>query len=150
MPCTVKPIKSWLVPSYWEFVCRYVVQALEHAHGELRAEDVYDYLLKETMFLFIAQRPLICGAASCEVVQYARKKAIRVVTVAGENFADWRQPLQDQIVQWAGRINADSIEAYVRPGLVPQLEQLGYKQAYIGMLYEIRQDHGKEIWNANR
>ncbi len=100
------------------------------------------------MYLFIAQKPLICGAATCEVVQYARKKAIRVVTVSGEPFDDWREALQTQLVDWAGRINADSIEAYVRRGLVPQLENLGYKQAYTGVIYDVRQ-HGKEVGNAD-
>lgn len=132
------------MPSYWEFVGRYIDEALEHAHGELISDDIYDCLLKETMFLFVAKRPYICGAATCEVVQYARKKAIRVVTVAGKDFADWRQPLHDQIIDWGTRINADAIEAYVRAGLVPQLAELGYKQAYVGMLCEVRR-HGKEI-----
>ena len=150
IPCVVKPVKSWLVPSYWEFVGHYVEEALEHAHGELKAEDIYACLLNETMFLFVAQKPYTCGAATCEVVQYPRKKAIRVVTVAGKDFSDWRSQLQDQILQWARRIKADAIEAYVRRGLVPQLEDLGYSQAYVGMLYDIRQSHGKEIQRTDR
>lgn len=148
-PCSVKAVKSWLIPSYWDFVRRYVEEALEHANGELTAEDVHQCLLNETMFLFIAQNPRICGAATCEVVQYARKKAIRVVTVAGDRFDDWRAPLQAQLIDWAERIKADSIEAYVRKGLVSQLENLGYRQAYVGVIYDLRQENGKEIRNAN-
>lgn len=124
-----------MVPHYWDFVRRYVEDALEHANGELNADDVLQYLQSERMFLFVAQRKLIIGAAVCEVVQYVRKKAIRVVTVGGQDFSDWRQPLTDELLVWAGKINADGIEAYVRRGLVPQLEQMGYAQTYVGMWY---------------
>lgn len=148
-PCLVKPIKSWLVGHYWDFVCPFVESALEHANGELTGDDIREYLLTERMYLFVAQRPLICGAATCEVVQYARKRAIRVVTVAGENFDDWRKPLQEELVKWGRRIKADGIEAYVRPGLVPQLEGLGYRRVYVGVFYDIGRDHGKEVGDAD-
>lgn len=134
-PCTVKPIKGWLVPYYWDAIKGHVEEALKHANGELEAQDVYAYLMNERMFLFIAQRKTIIGASTCEVVQYARKKAIRVVTLGGEDFEHWRQPLQQALIDWAGKIGADGIEAYVRKGLVPQLEGLGYSQAYTGMWY---------------
>lgn len=124
-----------MVPHYWDFVRKYVDVALQHANGELNAEDVREYLQTERMYLFVAQRRLICGAAVCEVVQYVRKKAIRVVTVGGEGFPDWRRPLLEQLTDWGGKINADGIEAYVRPGLVPQLKELGFAQTYVGMWY---------------
>lgn len=144
MPCSVKPIKGWLVPHYWDFVKGYIDSALEHANGELGSEDVYEYLLAEKMFLFIAQRQTICGAVTCEVVQYARKKCIRVVTLSGEDFSDWVKPLQKALENWCEIIKADGIEAYVRKGLVPQLETLGYRQTYIGMY------HGKIIGKPDR
>lgn len=122
---------------------RYVEEALAHANGELSAEDIYNYLMAERMFLFVAHKPEICGAATCEVVQYTRKKAIRVVTLGGNDFVSWREPLHNALKEWAGRIKADGIEAYVRKGLVPQLEDLGFKQIYVGMW------HGQEAGHAN-
>jgi len=133
-PCSVKAIKSWLVPSYWEFVLPYIESAVEHANGELTADDIYQDLLNEKMFLFVANRPTVVGAATCEVAQYPRKTAIRVVTVGGKDF-EWAKQLHDALLEWKERINADGIEAYVRKGLVPQLEALGYAQTYIGVWY---------------
>jgi hypothetical protein len=101
----------------------------------LAAEDIYQYLLSERMYLFVAQRKVICGAATCEVVQYCRKKAIRVVTLAGENFS---KEITDELLKWADAIGADGIEAYVRKGFVPSLEALGYSQLYVGLW------HGKK------
>ena len=138
----VKAIKPWLIPSYWGFVEKYIADALEHAHGELETSDVHEYLLAERMFLFVAQGKKVYGAATCEVVQYVRKKAIRVVTLGGEDFDSWRNPLNEALTVWGKTIGADRIEAYVRKGLVLQLEQIGYRQTYVGMACEV--DNGKE------
>ena len=130
---SVKAVKSWLVPSYWEFVHQYIEDALKHANGELLADDIYQYLLTERMFLFVAGNPTIRGAATCEVVQYVRKRAIRVVTLGGQDFAGWIHPLQEELMKWGKTIEADGIEAYVRKGLTEVLEKIGYKQTYTGM-----------------
>jgi len=121
------------VPHFWEFVKHYIASPLEHANGEITTEDIYRNLVAEQMYLFVVRRPLICAAATCEIVQYPRKKAIRVVTLGGENFGEWGAVLNDVLLAWAERIKADGIEAYVRAGLVTKLEQLGYKQIYVGM-----------------
>lgn len=144
-PLSVKAVKSWLVPSYWEFVSKYIDDALKHANGELKSEDIYQYLLAERMFLFVAGNP-ICGASVCEVVQYVRKKAIRVVTLGGENFTYWKKPLDEELEKWGQMIGADCIEAYVRKGMVPHLEGIGYEQIYIGMSRNI---NGKRIGDTN-
>lgn len=94
------------------------------------------------MFLFVAGNP-ICGAATCEVVQYVRKKCIRVVTLGGGDFKLWKKPLNEELVKWAGNIGATGIECYVRKGMVPHLEELGYEQTYFGMTY------GKTIGNTD-
>ena len=122
-----------MVPHYWEFVRKYIDEALKHANGELASEDIYQYLLSERMYLFVVGRPMICGAATCEVVQYVRKKAIRVVTLGGENFPEWRVKLDDEFLKWARLIKADGLEAFVRKGLVGSLEEIGYTQNYTGM-----------------
>src|SRR6185436_14264609 len=96
---SIKAVKSWLVPHYWEFVRKYIDDALKHANGELEAEDIYQYLLAERMYLFVVGKPIICGAATCEVVQYVRKKAIRVVTLGGEDFPEWRSHLDEEFVK---------------------------------------------------
>lgn len=114
----------------------YVAKALEHANGEVGVEDIHDALLAEQMFLFVAQRPRIIGAATCEVVQYVRKIAIRVITLGGEDFSDWGEPLLRELNNWAGRIGASGIEAYVRKGFVPQLTELGFSEIYHGVWYE--------------
>lgn len=144
---SVKAIKPWLIPSYWGFVEKYIADALEHAHGELETSDIHDYLLAERMFLFVAQGRRVCGAATCEVVQYVRKKAIRVVTLGGQDFDSWRGPLNEALASWGKDIGADRIEAYVRKGLVLQLEQIGYRQTYVGMAFEV--ENGKEARTAN-
>ncbi len=126
------------LPYYWEFVRQYVDPALKFANGELTSEDIYNYLISGHMRLFVIRNPLICGAATCEVVQYVRKKAVRVVTLGGENFDAWSETLNNAMLDWASKVGADGIEAYVRKGLVKKLEKLGYHQTYVGMW------HGKE------
>lgn len=124
------------MPAYWEFVQQYVDAALDHANGEIRAEDVYKQLLAEKMFLFVVGRPLLCGAATCEVVQYAQKRVIRVVTLGGADFEDWKAQLHKSLTEWAKRIDADGIEAYVRKGMAKVLNELGYRQIYIGVYWD--------------
>lgn len=141
---SVDAVLSLYLPYYWEFVRSFVDSALEHAHGELAAEDIFNYLMSDRMRLYVVRNPLICGAVTCEVVQYVRKKAIRVVTLGGDNFDAWKKPLNDALLQWAAQIGADGIEAYVRKGLVSKLEDIGYRQTYVGVWID-----GKETGHAN-
>lgn len=97
------------------------------------------------MYLFVIGRPTICGASVCEVVQYVRKKAIRVVTIGGQDFPEWKSKLDEEFLRWAEIIKADGIEAYVRKGLVPGLEELGYKQTYSGVWKDV---NGKKLGTA--
>lgn len=112
---------------------KYVLDALEHANGELNGADVLAALLAQRMYLLTVQCPRICGAVTCEVVEYPRKRAIRVVTLGGENFGDWSHALNAELLAWCQRIDAQGIECFVRRGLVPQLVALGYEHTYTGM-----------------
>lgn len=132
-PYSVDAVTGLYVPYYWEFVRKFVDDALEHAHGELASEDIFNYLLSDRMRMYVVRRPLICGAATCEVVQYVRKKAIRVVTVGGTDFDAWMGLLNVALLKWAGEIKADGVEAYVRRGMVKKLESIGYRQTYVGV-----------------
>lgn len=129
----VNPVQPVYVPHYWQFVWKYVEDAVEHANGELTSEDIYNYLLAERMYLWVIRGRLICGACVCEVAQYVRKHMIRVVTLGGDNFDAWGGKLDEALQLWAERIGASGVEAYVRKGLVPKLEALGYRQIYVGM-----------------
>lgn len=133
---SVKAVQSAYVPFFWDFVSKYIDAALEHAHGEMISEDVFARLMAERMYLYVARNPLICGAVTVEVCQYARKKALRVVTLGGEDFTAWRPILNAELLKYAKSIGANGIEAYVRKGLVPGMEQEGYKQIYVGMWLE--------------
>lgn len=138
---SVDAIQAYFVPYYWDFVRQYVNAALEHANGELRADDVYKDLLSGRMRLFVVKQPHIVGAATCEVVQYARKRAVRVVTLGGDDFDAWKGKLHEVLCNWAKEIEAAGIEAYVRRGLVEKLEDLGYSQTYVGMWYGQKLGH---------
>ena len=132
---SVDAVQIGLVPYYWDFIEHYVKAALEYANGELQAEDVKQQLMAGQMRLFVVKRPYIVGAATCEVVRYSRKQAVRVVTLGGEDFEAWARPLHEALRDWARQIGAAGIEAYVRRGLVEKLEALGYSQTYVGMWY---------------
>jgi hypothetical protein len=134
---------------YWQFVRGHVEAALAHANGEITAQDVYQALLDERMYLYVAQQTKVCGAATCEVVQYPRKKAIRVVTVGGEDFPAWRAALLEELKDWARRAGADGIEAFVRRGLVPQLTELGFTHLYAGVWCDVGTQDGEKFGVAD-
>ncbi len=135
---SVKAIRTHLIPFYWDFVVGHIKSALDCAHGELLVEDVYNYLLGERQFLFVISdnRGYAVGAAVCEIAQYVRKKAVRIVLVGGksfEGFDQWSRLLTAEVMAWANRIGADGVECYVRPGMAKKLDKIGYRRTYIGM-----------------
>lgn len=106
---------------------------MAHANGELTSDDIYRYLLDGQLFLFVVRTPVIRAAAVCAVTQYARQRAVRVITLGGEGFDQWSPILNKRLLEWAKEMHADGIEAYVRKGMAVKLETLGYRQTYVGM-----------------
>jgi hypothetical protein len=99
--------------------------------------DVYNYLMAERMFLFVAQGDTICGAFTCEIVQYLKKRVIRIVHLSGENFMEWQKEVEAPLVAWAQSIGAVGLEAFVRPGFEKFLKQAGSRVVQLKMYKDV-------------
>lgn len=75
----------------------------------------------------------IHGAVAWELVIYPRKKCVRVVCLGGDGFDGWKVVLNETLKKIAERTASDAIEAYVRRGLVPKMQDVGYRETYVGM-----------------
>lgn len=135
---SVSPVVRRFVPYYWDFIEKYIRSALEHASGELTAQDIKNCCEERDMQLWVVNKDgVACGAVTTELVNYPRLRRVRVVTLGGENFDEWGELLDTILMGWGAENGAHQMEAYVRKGFMKKLSNLGYAESYITMLKDI-------------
>lgn len=127
----MRGIPAMLIEHMWGFAEPYVKRALDHANGELTANDLKQACLDRAVQLWlVSEGALVIGAATTEVVVYPHKKHCRIITIAGSNFPAWMPLVDATLVEWGVELGCDALEAHVRRGLVPKLAPLGYKHLH--------------------
>lgn len=128
------------IPAAWPELEPHVLKALESSRGELRAEHVYEYLLRGHMHAFVTVRNNIIElVVVCEFVQYPCVKKVNVVTLAGRGVRSAERFMQ-HFETWAFENGAVEIT-----GLVPEgrgharlYRRLGFHTAYRVVIKDLR------------
>ncbi len=118
----------------WGEVSGKIVEALHHSWAELSLQDVYNRLQNGTMQLWGVQQnggPEFVGVAVTEVVDYAQVARLRIVTLGGSHMAEWQEQLCRRLTDYAAYLNLQGLEAVGRPGLLKNLQVLGFQPAYV-------------------
>jgi hypothetical protein len=71
------------------------------------------------------------AAFTTEVVSYPRARALRVVHLGGERFAEWMEAATNLLEVGARNVGASVIEMYGRPGWERMFRGLGAKIAVV-------------------
>jgi hypothetical protein len=115
----VLPVQRDLVPVFWPLVAPMLQKAVDEAAGELALDDVYARMLDQRMQLLIAaEGTKILAAFVTEVVNYPKKRSLRVVLAGGRGARKWRGQLLEVLRAGAKAIGASTLETFGRGGWV--------------------------------
>jgi len=113
----------------WNHVKELVGEALIHADGKYRLEDVHHALQEKKMQLWVVSGSEMGVYSVCvtQVVAYPAKKVLSILFCAGTHLAVWMEYLNTVIKDFAIANHCDAIEEYGRPGWAKYLDKLGYE-----------------------
>lgn len=139
MDYVIKGIPAEGVETVWRFAEPFIKRALDHALGELSAQDIAQFCENRDMQLWmIVKGTRVVGAGATQVVWYPKKKVCRIVALAGTEFDQWMDYAHAYIEAWAISQKLDEMEAFVRKGFVPKLKSIGYRHGYCVMAKSLK------------
>ena len=135
--CKVALVNSEDIELVWDEVIPLVEKALSHAEGELKPEDIRKHLDTGDLRLWVAlqDRDIIASMVT-EIIQYPRKKIVRVITVAGKDMSMWYDFLP-MLEGYAVRNGCSSLEAWTRKGMTRKLKD--WKHSYDIITKDLKQ-----------
>jgi len=135
--CKVALVNCEDIELVWADVTPLVEKALLHAEGELISSDIRKHLDTGDLRLWVAMedRDIIASMVT-EIIQYPRKKIVRVITVAGKDMSMWYDFLP-MLEGYAVRNGCSSLEAWTRKGMTRKLKD--WKHSYDIITKDLKQ-----------
>ena len=135
--CKVALVNSEDIELVGDEVIPLVEKALSHADGELIPSDIRKHLDTGDLRLWVAlqDRDIIASMVT-EIIQYPRKKIVRVITVAGKDMSMWYDFLP-MLEGYAVRNGCSSLEAWTRKGMTRKLKD--WKHSYDIITKDLKQ-----------
>ena len=135
--CKVALVNSEDIELVWADVIPLVEKALSHAEGELIPSDIRKHLDTGDLRLWVALEDKdIIASMVTEIIQYPRKKIVRVITVAGKDMSMWYEFLP-MLEGYAVRNGCSSLEAWTRKGMTRKLKD--WKHSYDIITKDLKQ-----------
>ena len=135
--CKVALVEAEDVDMVWDEVSPLIEKALRHAEGELIPNDIKKHLDASNLRLWVAlENRDVIAAMVTEIIQYPRKKIVRVITLAGKNMDLWYDFLP-MIEGYAIRNDCSSLEAWSRKGMARKLKD--WKHSYDIITKDLKQ-----------
>jgi len=135
--CKVFLIESNDIDLVWNDVVPLIEKALQHAEGELVPDDIKKHLDTSELRLWVAlENKDVIAAMVTEIVQYPRKKIVRVITLAGKDMSMWYDFLP-MLEGYAIRSGCSSLEAWTRKGMTRKLKD--WKHSYDIITKDLKQ-----------
>ena len=126
--CRVALVNSEDIGLVWDEVTPLIEKALIHAEGELIPEDIKKHLDEGDLRLWVAlEGQEILASMVTEIIEYPRKRIVRVITLAGKNMDMWYDFLP-MIEGYAVKNGCSSLEAWTRKGMTRKLKD--WKHSY--------------------
>ena len=116
------------VEALWVDIEPFLVRSLKHAEGELAPDDLIPHLDdgKLRVWIAVVDKEIIASMVT-EIIQYPRKKIVRVITLSGKDMDSWYQFLP-LLEGYAISNDCSSLEAWTRKGMARKLKD--WKQSY--------------------
>ena len=135
--CKVFLLEAEDIDLVWDDVAPLIKKALQHAEGELIPDDIKKHLDKGDLRLWVAlEGKETIAAMVTEIIQYPRKKIVRVITLAGRDMGMWYDFLP-MIEGYAIRNGCSSLEAWSRKGMARKLKD--WKHSYDIITKDLKQ-----------
>lgn len=93
----------------------------------------------------ISRNKLTIGAATTMLVNYDRKRVVRVVTFGGKDFDSWAQQGIEYLKAWGIEAGCTDIEVCVRRGFEKKLSELGFETGHIVMIASLGVKDGRRV-----
>ena len=123
--CRVALVSPDDVSMVWDDVVVFIDEALKHAEGELKSEDLVLPLSKGEQRLWVAlEKGEIIAAMITEIIPYPRKRVLRIITIAakdGHGMEKWYDFLP-MVEGFALNNGCSSLEAWTRKGMARKLK----------------------------
>lgn len=132
------PIDS--VQKILPLVSSYIEDALEYARRETNLPSLTKQMTLKKIQLWVVydkESNKAVGAATTLLQHYDLCYALRIITLAGDSFSAWKEPMLDRLTSFAREHGATRIEASGRRGWARVLQPLGFEQAYVTFIKEI-------------
>ncbi len=135
--CKVALVEAEDIDMVWDDVAPLIEKALRHAEGELIPDDIKKHLDSANLRLWVALEDKdVIAAMVTEIIQYPRKKIVRVITLAGKNMGLWYDFLP-MLEGYAIRHGCSSLEAWTRKGMTRKLKD--WKHSYDIITKDLKQ-----------
>ena len=135
--CRVALVNSEDIGLVWDEVTPLIEKALLHAEGELIPEDIKKHLDEGDLRLWVAlEGQEILASMVTEIIEYPRKRIVRVITLAGKNMDMWYDFLP-MIEGYAVKNGCSSLEAWTRKGMTRKLKD--WKHSYDIITKDLKQ-----------
>ena len=135
--CKVALVEAEDIDMVWDDVVPLIEKALRHAEGELIPDDIKKHLDSANLRLWVALEGRdVIAAMVTEIIQYPRKKIVRVITLAGKDMSLWYDFLP-MLEGYAIRHGCSSLEAWSRKGMARKLKD--WKHSYDIITKDLKQ-----------
>ena len=135
--CKVALVEAEDIDMVWDDVSPLIEKALRHAEGELIPDDIKKHLDSANLRLWVALKDKdVIAAMVTEIIQYPRKKIVRVITLAGKDMSLWYDFLP-MLEGYAIRHGCSSLEAWSRKGMARKLKD--WKHSYDIITKDLKQ-----------
>lgn len=137
----IRGIPANLIDHFWQLAEPYIKRALDHSCGEFLPSDIKSLCKDRIVQLWmINEGEKVIGAATTEIVNYPRKCHCRVITLSGSRFKEWVGEFDIILCAWAKQQGCQAIEAYVRKGFVPVLNNYAFKHLYSAVVKDLQEN----------
>ena len=135
--CKVALVEAEDIDMVWDEASPLIEKALRHAEGELIPNDIKKHLDSGNLRLWVALEDRdVIAAMVTEIIQYPRKKIVRVITLAGKDMSLWYDFLP-MLEGYAIRHGCSSLEAWTRKGMTRKLKD--WKHSYDIITKDLKQ-----------
>ena len=125
------------VPYVWDQVEHLLARVTTHTEGELEADDYIEPLNEGEMQLWIASEDnKVHSAMITQIVPYPQKKVLRIISLAGSEFAKIYAYL-DMVESFALRTDCTALEMWGRKGWKKLLPE--WKDSYIVFTKDLKE-----------
>ena len=134
----IRYVDKGKVSEIWQYISEEIQRALDHACGEEELQDVKLALEDGRYGLLLAIKDRqVNGVITVQFMDYPQIRALRVVTISGNDNFGWQKTLDDFLTLWAKEQKMQRIEAMCRDGQIRALKPLGYKKRYTFLTKDI-------------